>query len=103
MNDKKFYEKLKEVPELNPDLFEKIESSIKRRKSVWKYYSAFAASAVIALGVLFYNITDNFTSEISTVMVSKEIDEELQIIDDYLDGSDTDEEYDDYIYTFIFN
>lgn len=103
MNNEKFYEKLKEVPELNPDLFEKIESSVKRRKSVWKHYSAFAASAVIALGVLFYSITDNFTSEISTVMVSKEIDEELQIIDDYLDGSDTDEEYDDYIYTFIFN
>lgn len=102
MNNENFYKKLGEVPELANDLFGKIENKIdNRRKSGHRIY-AIAASIILALGILVYNVKDNFVEVSSSLAVSEEVVEELQIIDDYLSGSNIDEEIELYAYSGIY-
>lgn len=102
MKDNKFYEELGKVPELSDELFGKIENKIEQKKSQRYRIWAIAASVILAFGILFYNVKDNFNTVSSSVAMSDEVVEELQIIDDYLSGPSVDDEMELYAYSGIY-
>lgn len=101
MNEDKFYNELGNVSEPAEDLFAKIEKKIERRKGVSRKFYALAASVILILS-LFVNNENNSSKVSSTIAVSDEVIEELQIIDDYLNGSSIDDEMDMYAYSGLY-
>lgn len=83
-----FYEKIGTVPELPPDMFEQIEKRISRKSVGRKILYVIAASIIVLIGS--YTLTTNFFSRNNTLQ--PEVASELQIMHDYLNSSNLEEE-----------
>lgn len=83
-----FYEKFGTAPELPPDLYEKIDKRISRRSIGKKVIYAIAASIIVLIGG--YTLTINNSTRDNTIQ--PEVASELQIIHDYLNSSNLEEE-----------
>ena len=90
-NEKSFFEELKNVPELPGDIYPEVESRVgsPRKKSHW---IALAASLLLVTSI---TITTRITrhSE-NTYTLDEEIISELQLVHDYFNAYDIEEDYD---------
>ena len=83
-----FYEDVGTAPDLPPDLYEQIDKRISRKAVGKKVIYAIAASIIVLIGG--YTLTINKSSRNDSLQ--PEVASELQIIHDYLNSSNLEEE-----------
>jgi len=83
-----FYENVGTTPDLPPDIYEQINKRISRKTIGKKVLYAIAASIIVLIGG--YTLTINKSSRNDSLQ--PEVASELQIIHDYLNSSDLEEE-----------
>jgi hypothetical protein len=84
-----FYDHIVDTPELPPDLYDTIEQKIRKRSVYGKVRFALAASLILILGGA--SIMRINKSSVSDTL-QPEVASELQIIHDYLNSSDLEED-----------
>ncbi len=84
-HENRFFNFLKDIPELSPDIYDRIEQRIHRRSLVRRSFFAAAALLLCAIGVINAIIT---IKPPRNDVLQPEIASELQIIHDYLNGRD---------------
>lgn len=90
-NEELFFKELSNVPPLPDELFGKINRRINRRSWWQKSLIGLAASAIIAVGLSGYALTQK-----KCATYSPEVAGELQIIHSYINGDDLEQEPDMY-------
>jgi type VI protein secretion system component VasK len=91
-NEENFYRELAEVPPVPADLFEKINSKISRKSRINKSIIALAACTILALGTTLFLRNQSQTAEYSA-----DVANELQIIHDYVNGEDLEQDLNSYV------
>ena len=93
MKQEEFYNRLSDVPPVPDSIYPKIEGSIRQKRQKKQILFALAASVVIAAGIISYrSVSIPVQPAAPTVEVSDEIINELQDINDFIHGTDQDEE-----------
>ncbi|KMQ50244.1 hypothetical protein CHISP_2814 [Chitinispirillum alkaliphilum] len=84
-----FFEELRAAPELPDTIFEKIEPEIKKPLNRFRKF-ALAASVTLFIGFTSIMISQNNNTR---YFADEDIISELQLVHDYLNGNDIDEEF----------
>lgn len=91
-NEENFYRELAEVPAVPSDLFEKINSRISHKPALIKSVFAIAACTILALGTTIF-----LRNQSQTATYSADVASELQIIHDYVNGEDLEQDLNSYV------
>ncbi|MBN1575583.1 MAG: hypothetical protein JW913_03470 [Chitinispirillaceae bacterium] len=83
IHENNFYREIANIPPLPPDLYGSIDRAIRRRSLAKKALLALAASIVLLIGA----VTLKTITPARTDILQPEVASELQIIHDYLNGS----------------
>ncbi len=98
-NEKTLLYELPEVPPVPPGLYPAIERRIRRHSSVVHMSWAFAAALVLALGVASYTVRTSPrmpAATVATSLESNEVNDELQVVYDFLNGNTIEDEVNQY-------
>ncbi len=90
-----FYALLPNTPEMPDQIYIGVTTRIRRRKLVFQGALSFILAGVVTIGVLVQDqlMTSQANKDTADVI---QVDEELQIVRDYLNGSNLEEEYGHY-------
>jgi hypothetical protein len=91
-NEQNFYRELADIPELPSDLFPAVDRTIRRRSSLRRAAWVIAASIPLVIGIL----TLSTKQPSRTSVVQPEVASELQTIQDYLNSSDLESDFELY-------
>jgi hypothetical protein len=89
----RFYKELSQVPEMPSGVYEKIARRAALHTTTRSSLIALAASLIMALG--FFGLIDKKTQDVA---LQPEVADELQIISDYLNGDDLEQEFENYAF-----
>ncbi len=93
MKEEKFYQELSEVPPVPDSIYSAVAKDIRRRKSIRKTVWALAACLILAIGISsYYSFQNNEQSVASSQELSEEIIDELQTLNEFVNGNSLDEE-----------
>ncbi len=100
MKREEFYHRLSDVPPVPDSLYSRIEKKIRRNRTVTSLMLALAASLIITVGITSYTIyqTNEQISSSSRVS-SEEIIDELQTLNEFVNGNSLDDEME--MYTLV--
>lgn len=93
MKQEEFYSRLSEVPPVPDSIYPAVAKEIGRKKSIQKTVWALAACLILAIGITSYTSFQNKEQPVaSSQELPEEIIDELQILNDFVNGNSLDEE-----------
>ena len=93
MKQEEFYNKLSEVPPVPDSIYPAVAKEIRRNKSIQKTVWALAACLVLTIGITsYYSFQNKEQPVVSSQDLTAEIIDELQVLNEFVNGSSLDEE-----------
>ncbi len=93
MKQEKFYSTLPEVPPVPDSIYPAVEKEVRRHRAIQKTVWALAACLILAIGITGYYPFQNKEQPIaSSQELPEEIIDDLQILNDFVNGNSLDEE-----------
>jgi hypothetical protein len=89
--EENFYRELAEVPQVPAELFDKINSRISHKSRINKSIFVLAACTILALGTTMF-----LRNQPQTATYSADVANELQVIHDYVNGEDLEQDLNSY-------
>ncbi len=97
-----FYSALQKTPALPEGIFPAVTTTIRRRTIMVRTITSVVVVCLVALGTITLNYSPKTTTTARATTITRnqtdatQVDEELQIIRDYLNGNNLEEEYGQY-------
>lgn len=93
MKREKFYSRLPEVPPVPDSIYPAVEKEIRRHRTILKTVWALAACLILAIGITgYYSFQNKEQPVASSQELPEEIIDELQILNDFVNGNSLDED-----------
>ena len=93
MKQEEFYSRLSEVPPVPDSIYPAVEKKIRQQWAVRKTVWALAACLILAIGIIGYTSFQNREQPVaSSQELSEEIIDELQTLNEFVNGNSLDEE-----------
>lgn len=99
-NNNTFFDELLDVPPVPEGVYSAVQTRIRRRTNLIRMTWAVIVSLILALGIFTFReerADSGLTvAEIQEIQRTKDIEEELQIVSDFINGSNIEEEISQY-------
>lgn len=94
MNEKTVYRKLSEIPPVPDSVYPRIEKIINRGILFRQTLRVVAALLIVALGIgMYLNLPVSTQQPVATGKLTQDVVEELQTVQDFLNGNTVEEEF----------
>jgi len=99
-NEEPIVQDLAEIPPVPDSIYPAVMAHIGRRNRIVRMAWALAATLVLAVGITTYTVTSKppapVVADAATTQATNEINDELQIVYDYVNGNSIEEEINQY-------